>query len=222
MKHNNMIILRIDNQLSFPACQNYLKFVSEQRQKKIAKLHFEKDKLLSLFAGLLVRYQIIKKLHIPNHEIIFGYGSHGKPYLLQQEKYHFSLSHSEQCIAFADSSFPIGVDIEHLHQANMQIAESYFSCKEFNYIQNSCYPDKAFGMVWTAKEAYLKMTGKGLSVPLNSFCTVSGIPDYCFFQTSFPDYTATACIHHTVTEYACDFIDCNLLMQFFNAISTII
>ena len=214
MINTEILILQINHQLTFSDCEKFLSCLSEFRQQKIQKLYFEKDKLLSLFAGLLVRYQIIQKLHIPNQKIQFYYGTHGKPHLLN-DHYHFSLSHSGQYAAFADSSFPIGIDIEQTRKADFRIAEAYFSSQELQFLQNSPDPDSAFFMVWTAKEAYLKMTGEGLTVPLNSFCTVSGIPDHHFLHLQIPGYAVSLCLHQTLKAGIPVFLDCVTLMQFF-------
>lgn len=210
-----IILLRIPDALSFAECEKFLSLVSEHRQKKIERFHFEKDKLLSLFAELLVRWQVMQKFHIPNREIQFDYGIHGKPFLLNAE-YPFSLSHSGKYIAFASSPFPIGIDIESVQKADLQIAESHFSPEELRFIQNHEQPELAFYQIWTAKEAYLKMTGDGLTVSLNTFCTISGLKDYEIFHVLFPDYVTAICQHSSLLKQEPVFMDATSLMKFFN------
>ena len=60
-----MIILEIDENISFDKCCFLMDYVSVRRRKKINRFCFEKDKLLSLFAGLLVRFCVMKKYNIP-------------------------------------------------------------------------------------------------------------------------------------------------------------
>lgn len=216
MTETKIILLRIPDTLSFAECQKFSKFVSQRRQEKIQKFHFEKDKLLSLFAELLVRWQVIQKFHIPNQEIQFDYGIHGKPFLLNAV-YPFSLSHSGKYIAFANSPFPIGIDIESVQKTDMQIVKSCFSPEEVKFIQNHKQPELAFYKIWTAKEAYLKMTGDGLTIPLNTFCTISGLKDYQIFHVLFPDYVTAICQHSSLLEKKPIFMNALSLMKFFNS-----
>lgn len=212
-----MIILSIDSDLTFEACTPCLKLVSEKRQEKIKKLYFEKDKLLSLFAELLARYGIIQKYHIPNEMIQFGYGSYGKPYLLNHPEYHFSLSHSGKCVAWIESPFPVGIDIEQIRNFDKSISEAYFSQKEKEFIQRQSDFNTAFCEIWTKKEAYLKMTGKGLSIALDSFCTVSGVSDYCFTHADVSDYIVSCCIHSGLSKPVVQRLNSTVLLNFFIA-----
>ena len=74
----------------------------------------------------------------------------------------------------------------------MEIARRYFQMAESAYIQAAPDRDKAFFTLWTLKESYMKMTGKGMSLPLDSFEIVRATDGFalgkspekpCFFQT---------------------------------------
>ena len=210
-----MTILFIDENINFGEFSPFTEFVSEKRRKKIDRFYFEKDKLLSLFAGLLVRFCIIRKYNIPNSEIEFNFGTHGKPYLSNAENYNFSLSHSGKCVAFAESDFPVGIDVEQVKDFDSDIAKRYFSENERKYIENSSDFNRAFAEIWTSKESYIKMTGDGLSVPLDSFCTVSGIKDYYFTHEKFSDYVVSACLHKSHENKKTEILNCYELMDFF-------
>ncbi len=210
-----MILLEIDENISFDKCCFLTDYVSVRRRKKINRFCFEKDKLLSLFAGLLVRFCVMKKYNIPNSSIEFEIGTHGKPFLADRNEYNFSVSHSGRCIAFAESDFPVGIDIEQIRDFDENIAKRYFSENERKHIENSSDFNKAFAEIWTSKEAYIKMTGDGLTVPLDSFCTVSGIPDYYFMHEKFSDCMVSVCLHESHRNEKTEIMNCYEIMDFF-------
>jgi 4'-phosphopantetheinyl transferase len=73
----------------------------------------------------------------------------------------------------------LGIDVEHVRpdSAGEDIAKRYFSAGEVNDLRP--LPPEArvqgFFHCWTRKEAYLKATGMGLQIPLDSF-SVSLLP----------------------------------------------
>lgn len=162
-------ILDIDISCGFLCYEKYLPLVSEERQKKIARFRFDKDKILSLFSGLLIQSEISKKFAISEKEIQFSYNEHGKPFLKNFPDFHFSVSHSGSCVAFISDSSPIGIDIEKISQARIEIARRFFAPNEYKYILKSENQNNTFYEIWTKKEAYIKMLGTGLTTPLSSF-----------------------------------------------------
>jgi len=102
-----------------------------------------------------------------------GYGDNGKPYA---DGIFFSLSHSEDMVVCAVGGSAIGCDIEKLTAPREKVAARYFNAAELEYLNSFALEDraKAFFRIWTMKESYLKMTGEGLSAPLDSFCVRIG------------------------------------------------
>ena len=84
--------------------------------------------------------------------------SNGKPFFEDYPNFHFNISHSENLIAVAVADSPVGVDIEKKREANLKIAERFFSEREKDFAKDS----DSFFYVWTRKEALLKRTGEGL------------------------------------------------------------
>lgn len=165
----NIIIVYVDTSNPFSQYKKLLPFVSKERQEKILRFHFDKDKIISLFTELLIRNEISKQLDISYPDIMFGYNEYGKPYLLNSLDYHFSVSHSCNCIAFVDNTVPIGIDVEKISDPNLKIAERFFTANEAAFVKNNKDPVAAFYRIWTSKEAYVKMLGMGLNKPFKSF-----------------------------------------------------
>jgi 4'-phosphopantetheinyl transferase len=70
----------------------------------------------------------------------------------------------------------VGIDIERartVHDVD-QICERFFSAPEVDIFRNIgvAQQQQAFFRCWTAKEAFVKATGEGLSRPLDSFSVV--------------------------------------------------
>lgn len=104
----------------------------------------------------------------------FSAYSSGKPYL-RDANIHFNLSHSHGISAIAISSAPCGVDIE-VHRPIGQLGlliRKTMTASERSLIEQAPSPLKVFIERWVIKEAFLKLSGIGLGLPLASLCTVS-------------------------------------------------
>ena len=141
--------------------------VSNQRKAKINRLKFEKDKKLSCGVELL----LIKSLKdIGIEDPIFKLDKNNKPYISNYPNIYFNLSHSENMIACGISDSQIGVDIEYNDpNIDLNLAKHYFFNKEYNSIINSKNPTDEFFKYWVLKESYMKYTGLGFKLALNSF-----------------------------------------------------
>ena len=136
------------------------------RQEKVRKLRKESDKARSAGAGRLLQYAL-EQAGIPKAAQVFDLSPMGKPFLKNHPHLHFSLSHSGQWVVCAVGDAPLGVDVEQ-PRCTMDIARRFFRPDELPKTE-----DKDFLLrLWTAKEAFVKALGGGLSVPLNSFRVV--------------------------------------------------
>lgn len=181
-------ILDIDISCGFSCYEKYLSLVSKERQEKIARFKFDKDKILSLFSGLLIQNEISRKLDIDEKKIQFSYNEHGKPFLRDFPDFHFSVSHSGNCVAFVCDSLPIGIDIEKIAPAKIEIAKRFFDINEYKYILRSENPNNTFYEIWTKKESYVKMLGTGLATPLSSFDVTDIKLCESFYTTQISEY----------------------------------
>jgi len=154
----------------FVEYENYVQFMSPEKQMQIRKFKFDIDKKLSLFADLYVRYLACTTFNLCNTDLVFDKNDYGKPYLVGFPNFQYNISHTRNAIAIGLSSEPMGVDIEKIRYADLKIAERFFCKNEYAYISTRPeQQDKLFYEIWTKKEAYIKWIGKGLSLPLTSF-----------------------------------------------------
>ncbi|MCI5656926.1 MAG: 4'-phosphopantetheinyl transferase superfamily protein [Candidatus Pseudoruminococcus sp.] len=165
----NVKLVFVDTSCEFSRYEKYLSFLPNERLEKISRFRFDKDKILSLFSGLLICTEASKQTGIKSNEIQFEYNEHGKPSIKNFPEFHFSVSHSGNCVAFVSDTSPIGIDTEIISDARIEIAKRFFSENEYKYILESKNQNNTFYEIWTKKEAYVKLIGTGLSTPLSSF-----------------------------------------------------
>ncbi len=137
---------------------------------------------------------IAKKQFCTDNSFEISDDENGKPYFKNHPDFHFNISHSEDIIAVAISSAPVGVDIEKLREVNLKIAERRFTEKEKAFVKTN----GDFFYVWTRKEAFLKKTGQGLRQSLSSFCVLE---DNNIKTFKADDYIVSVC-GDNVTDFS--------------------
>lgn len=170
---------------------------------------------------LLIKNIIYEKLKIQHEKIIISKNAYGKPYITNKRNFHFNISHSGKWVVCAVGEKPVGIDIELIGKINLEtaekIAERFFSREEYEdiFLRENKNPLTYFYEIWTLKESFIKATGKGLAIPLNSFTVKigeSGIKlksrfrtKYCFEQYNIDrDYRIAVC--STDSNFASDII----------------
>jgi 4'-phosphopantetheinyl transferase len=158
--------------------------LSQEEKARADRFHFVNDRNRFVVARGLLRELLGKYLHQAPTGLEFSYGEHGKPSLSggnASSGLCFNLSHSAGLVVYAIAKERnLGIDVEHVRpeSAGDDIAERYFSSREVSDLRT--LPPEArvegFFHCWTRKEAYLKATGMGLQIPLDSFA-VSLFPE---------------------------------------------
>ena len=149
-----------------------LEHVSDRRRKKADSLRNENDKRLCIGAALALDI-LLAPLGYSERSIEIGINEYGMPYT-NIEDLHFSISHSGKYAACAISECPCGIDIESVlktdNSSALKIAKRFFHENEYGRL--SCCNnglEREFCTVWTARESYMKLTGRGFTEPRNSF-----------------------------------------------------
>lgn len=149
---------------------NY-KRLSKARRDKIDSYYFEKDKRLSLGAGMLLDTGL-SGYGLREAEVVIAYGSNGKPYLPMEPYIHFNISHSGKMAVAVFADVETGCDVELVQKADLAVAERFFCTREYGYIvqqDKEKQQEEAFYRLWTLKESFIKAIGLGLSLPLDKF-----------------------------------------------------
>jgi 4'-phosphopantetheinyl transferase len=141
------------------------------------RFYFQKDRERFIAGRGLLRVILSSYVGVPPDEIIFTYGSQGKPELRRQggrPVIQFNLAHSHGTAIYAiTQDRPVGIDIESVkYEFPVEsVAERFFSEAEVAALRS--LPEQvqtiAFFKCWTRKEAFIKALGHGLSFPLSDF-----------------------------------------------------
>ena len=210
-----ILVVKADPEADFAACcGRYVKYISEERQARVERMRSEKDRITSVVAELTVRMRIMAETGLKNEEISFDYGEHGKPFLHGREDFQFSFSHAGGYVAFVCGCRSVGVDIERTDREKENIARKHFTENEYEAIYTR--REKTFAEIWTAKEAYVKYLGTGLSKGLNTFDVLDGSTGCRFVSFDIPGgYTATVCLD-TDDEVTCRVITADEVFEQYN------
>ena len=174
----------LDENLRIDELKEYVALLPPERQEKIARYRFEKDKLLSLAAGLLIRRAI--------GESPITFDDHDKPYA--QSGVFFSVSHSGSVAAIAVDDIEVGLDVEQIPDENrLKIADRFYHPRERAYVKEAQDQCRAFCEIWTRKEAVLKMTGEGISTDLTAFDTTALPLSAQLYTSDLDDYCISVC-----------------------------
>ncbi|MEM9952249.1 MAG: 4'-phosphopantetheinyl transferase superfamily protein [Chloroflexota bacterium] len=126
----------------------------------------------------MLRYLVGQWMGIDTSDVHFSYGEFGKLHL--SDDYHINVSHSKQWVMVGLCRSSIGVDIEAMIASDdlADITRTHFASEE--QLAWSALPEnhrvQGFYNAWTRKEAFIKMDGHGLQIPLDSF-VVTLAPD---------------------------------------------
>lgn len=154
-----------------PVFEHFLERVPDYRQKKVKSFKFEKGKMQSLGVGLLLQLAC-KDMGLEGADEHVAYGENGKPYLVDFPNVNFNLSHSGERVMSVISPFEVGCDVEIIKGDRGRLAERFFKPEESAWIKHFGSLEsqsEAFYRLWTLKECYMKVTGRGMSLMPDKF-----------------------------------------------------
>ena len=147
--------------------------LSEQRREQALRFKHETGRrtcaaaYLLLCRGLREEYGITEKP-------VFGYGEHGKPFLVGHQDIHFNLSHCREAAACYVSDRPVGIDVETVRPVRESLMAYTMNEQEQAEIRRAARPDVAFTRLWTQKEALMKLSGRGIDNNLKDVLQLRG------------------------------------------------
>jgi 4'-phosphopantetheinyl transferase len=167
---------RVDLQALGVEESRWKELLSSDELRRAARFHFARDRQHFVASRALLRTILASYLNLHPGRLNFSYSKKEKPSLepAQGSDITFNVSHSGGIALMAFTrGREIGVDIEQVRpDADLEaIARRFFSTNEQNQLAALPANEKteAFFRCWTRKEAYIKATGDGLSLPLSQF-----------------------------------------------------
>jgi 4'-phosphopantetheinyl transferase len=150
---------------------------SERARWERLRLPHKKNEYL--FGKLLTRRLLAEYTGRPARALRFREAGRGKPVLIDGGDLRFNLSHTGGLLALAVTrGAEVGVDVEEVEPRDPGVAERFFAMEEAAQVR-ACSPaekERLFARFWTLKEAYIKVHGEGLAIPLASFRFELGDP----------------------------------------------
>jgi 4'-phosphopantetheinyl transferase len=151
--------------------------LSEDESERAARFRFDHDRNRFITARGMLRTLLARYLQKQPKDLQFFLGREGKPALAldsSERVLSFNVSHSQDVAVFAFGwNRSIGVDVEKVRSdvEYDDIAQHYFSAGEMQSLAQLPRRKRVEGffLCWTRKEAYVKASGGGLQIPLDSF-----------------------------------------------------
>lgn len=155
--------------------------LNPEEQDRAHRLAFPHLRYAFVVAHGALRHLLARYLDVHPAAIRISSGPSGKPALASREDIQFNLTHSGDLAAIAIArGCAVGIDIEAVHSTPdlLSVANAFFRPEEAAEIRS--LPERlrtqAFFRCWVRKEACIKATGAGFSMPLNSF-SVAALPN---------------------------------------------
>lgn len=186
------------------------------RLEKAERIRSSRQRCISLSAGVLLQKvwrdydtsgvespelwsgtlrELLGEISTPM-QLRYRMSEQGKPYF-EELPIFFSLSHSQDYVLCVVDEREVGADIQWKEAGNiLQIAERFFAEPELEraYSLPKTEQETYLYQLWTGKEAYGKLTGKGVADCLAQ--NVADLTEIDFFSTKTPDgYAISICRH---------------------------
>jgi 4'-phosphopantetheinyl transferase len=167
-------VFPVSIQAPVPVVDQFRSLLSSDEAARAARFRFEHLQHSFILARGALRILLGRYLNTSPADLAFSYAAKGKPALAGSANLQFNASHSGDLALFAFTlDCDLGVDIEAVRSMpDMEDVAGRFFCAEEIAELMALSPgqrDQAFFLCWTRKEAYIKATGEGLSVPLDAF-----------------------------------------------------
>ena len=171
--------------------------VGRQRQEKVERHRFDKDKVRSLCAGALlclgvmewdekerdftlhrvvpekVNWEMIQAFFETSGKSVFcEYGSNGKPLLKDYPEIQFNVSHSGDYVVAVFDRQAVGIDIQEHRTLKENTAKHFLTAWELEQTAMQTEGgnrEEILCRLWAIKESYIKLTGEGMKKSMKDF-----------------------------------------------------
>lgn len=142
--------------------------VDESRRARIERARFADTKADILAGGLIITAALRDACGITEYST--ERNKFGKLYLTSHPDVFFNISHSGTLIMCTVSDVECGVDVEDVNAPHeiMGLSSRFLSTLECNSVMMSEDPNRAFCRLWTLRESYVKMRGRGFDIGLST------------------------------------------------------
>ncbi len=148
--------------------------MSEERKSHVDRFRLPDDKKRTVAGEMLARRAIAEWCGVSAESICFERTEYGKPFAIGLPV-AFNISHSGNTVVCAVSDSPVGIDVEEIRPIDLCIAKRICTDDDLEYLFGHTPVDEdfvetsdhdllvRFFKIWTAKEAYFKCLGTGIT-----------------------------------------------------------
>lgn len=195
----------------------WLTLVSAPKRRRLARIHDSLSLAQSLVGDLLVRFLAVQHLEVSNRNLLFKTTDLGKPYLANpSHSFHFNLSHSGHWVMCAVDQSPVGIDVQQMEPIDHNLARNILTPPAYRrYLE--LLPERRleyFYDLWTLRESRQKLTGQGMTVPLDLPVNQHENVPLCYRRYEFdPAYRMAVCALSNELEPVLFFVDVVSMIQ---------
>ena len=194
---NEVQLWRVDLEAIGAEESRWQTVLSSDETARASRFHFPRDRQRFVASRAFLRTILAGYLAVDPKAISFSYSKKEKPSLGPAHAVSdvtFNVSHSGGVALFAITRRrDIGVDVEQVRRDSdlNAIARRFFSAHEQSQLAVMVPEERidAFFRCWTRKEAYIKATGDGLSLPLCQFDVSLAASETSALLATRPDAT---------------------------------
>jgi 4'-phosphopantetheinyl transferase len=157
--------------------------LSRAERERAAAFRFERHRAAYVVAHGVLREVVARYLETDAAAVEFDVTDAGRPFVAPNGKssIDFNLSHAGDAVVVAVArDQKVGVDVEEISVDidHVSLARRFFAPGEIDQIgaADAEAASTGFFECWTKKEAIVKAVGRGLSMPLASFCVSVNAP----------------------------------------------
>lgn len=187
--------IRIDRSLSEEERSAAIEYLTPERKAKALRFRRLKDQEKGILTGLLEDYVIRRELSRDDDLSVLQkwkagaskweemtdssaqlykiqHGKEGKPYIVEYPDIQYNISHAGDWIVCGIGDEVLGIDIEREERYSRRVVERFFHPEEQEDIFSQDSEEKEqeiFARYWVMKESFMKLSGAGFSVPIQSF-----------------------------------------------------
>lgn len=171
----NQSMVYLDDDIAGFDLEGALPLLSAQRREQVLSFRHELGRKTSAMAYVLLCRALREEFglrELPQ----FGYGEHGKPYIVGHEDIHFNLSHCREAVVCAVGVRPVGIDVESIREYHDSLVRYTMNAAEVRQIEESAERGVEFIRLWTQKEAVVKLSGRGITDGIKDVLTLNTLP----------------------------------------------
>ena len=141
-----------------------LKWMDPARREQVLNRTLEESRRATVLGEWMVKTTLADRCGVPLEKIKLFRTPKGKPYA-EDLPLQFSISHTDGWVAVAFHEQPIGIDIERVRPIRQGVPRRVCTPRELALLEQTPPEEQTtrFFELWTAKEAYFKCIGTGIT-----------------------------------------------------------